>query len=152
MGRKLKNGDRATAKFIRISDENKWELIDELFTLDKFKSNFNKLINDALGYGLPKLYEAEFGKTEEVNVIDTATPQKTDNTDDGEILLTIVRLLREVIINENVNKSLVGSLFRLKEIELDGTMIGKQFSNGHFQNTPDCLVKYEITELKKLRD
>lgn len=149
MGRKLKNSDRGTAKFIRIREDGKWDLIDKLSALDKFKSNFNKLINDALDYGLPKLYAAEFGEPEETVIIETTPPRKTD---DGEMLLKIVRLLREVIVNENISKSLICSLFQIKSKELGETAIGKQFLKGYYQDTPDFLSDYEIRELKKLRD
>lgn len=146
-----RNSDRKTRKFITIADTNLWEQIERIMTLPTYEKSFNKVINSALVYGLPKLCAVEFGETEEVNVIDTAT-READNKDNDEIFLTIVRLLREVIINENINKSLICSLFRLREIELGNSAVGKQFSNGHFQDTPDCLAKYEITELKKLRD
>jgi hypothetical protein len=148
MGRKSTQLDKRERRYIRIEDRNLWEIIDRLATLDKYKNSFNRLINNALIYGLPKLYEAEFGKSEE----ELTFSEQTESKDADEIILTIVRLLREVIINEHINKSLICSLFRLREIELEGTTKGLQLSSGHFQNTPDCLVKYEITELKKLRN
>lgn len=145
-----RNTDRNVRKFITIADTNLWEQIERIMALPSYEKSFNKVINSALMYGLPKLCEAEFGKVEDFEIIDlNLPPQQKDN---DEIFLKIVRLLREVIINEHVNKSLICSLFQLREIELEGTSIGKRFSDGHFQNTPDCLVKYEITELKKLRD
>jgi hypothetical protein len=151
MGRKLKNSDRGTAKFIRIRDEKLWEVIDRLAVLDKYKSNFNKLINDALDYGLPKLYAAEFGLTEQEQD-ETPKPQPIESDIIGDSLLKLIRLVREVIVNENINKSIVCSLFQLRELELKGTVAGKQLSKGHFQETPDFLSDYEIRELKKLRD
>jgi hypothetical protein len=151
MGRKLKNSDRGTAKFIRIRDEKLWEVIDRLAVLDKYKSNFNKLINDALDYGLPKLYAAEFGLPEQERD-ETPKPQPIGSDIIGDSLLKLIRLVREVIVNENINKSIVCSLFQLRELELKDTAAGKQFSKGYFQETPDFLSDYEIRELKKLRD
>ena len=149
MGRKLKNSDRGTAKFIRIRDKKMWEVIDKLTALDKFKNNFNKLINDALDYGLPRLYAAEFGIHEQ----DEMPKLQADESDiAGDNFLKIIRLLREVIINENINKSLICSLFQIKSMELGESAVGKQFSKGYLQDTPDCLSDYEIRELKKLRD
>ena len=149
MGRKLKNSDRGTAKFIRIRDEKMWEVIDKLSALDKFKSNFNKLINDALDYGLPRMYAAEFGIPEQEEM---PKPQVNESDIVGDNFLKIIRLLREVIINENINKSLLCSLFQVRELELEGTVAGKQFAKGYFQETPNFLSDYEIRELKKLRD
>ncbi|MDR1939645.1 MAG: hypothetical protein LBQ40_02475 [Clostridiales bacterium] len=149
MGRKLKNSDRGTAKFIRIRNEKMWEVIDRLSALDKYKSNFNKLVNDALMYGLPKLYAAEFGISEQE---ETPKPEQSGGDIVGDSFLKIVRLLREVIINENINKSIVCSLFQVKELELEGTAEGKQFGKGYFQEAPDFLSDYEIRELRKLRD
>jgi hypothetical protein len=151
MGRKLKNSDRGTAKFIRIRDEKLWEVIDRLAVLDKYKSNFNKLINDALDYGLPKLCAAEFGLPEQEQD-EMPKSQSIESDVIGDSLLKLIRLVREVIVNENINKSIACSLFQVRELELEGTVAGKQFSKGYFQETPDFLSDYEIRELKKLRD
>ena len=57
----VKNTDKKTRKFISIPDMEKWELIDKLAELPKYEKSFNKIINDALDYGLPLLIKAEFG-------------------------------------------------------------------------------------------
>ena len=149
MGRKSTQPDKRARRYIRIEDESKWEVIDKLSALDEYKNSFNKLINAALVYGLPKLYAAEFGETEEDDI---AKPKPKEQDITGEHLLQIIRLLREVVINETINKSLVCSLFQIKSMELGESAVGKQFSKGHFQDTPDCMSNYEIRELKKLRD
>jgi len=124
-----------------------WEKIDKLSALDEYKNSFNGIINDALRCGLSELHDIKFGKVEEKSF-----QPREEKTDDGEIFLKIVRLLREVIINENVNKSIMCSLFNLRQRELDGTTVGTQLSKGYYQDTPDFLSDYEIRELKKLRD
>ena len=57
----VKNTDKKTRKFISIPDMEKWELIDKLAELPKYEKSFNKIINDALDYGLPLLIKAEYG-------------------------------------------------------------------------------------------
>ena len=55
----VKNTDKKTRKFISIPDMEKWALIDKLVELPKYEKSFNKIINDALDYGLPMLIKAE---------------------------------------------------------------------------------------------
>jgi hypothetical protein len=118
-------------------------------TLPTYEKSFNKVINAALYYGLPKLYAAEFGISEQE---ETPKPEQSANDIIGDSFLKIVRLLREIIVNENINKSILCSLFQVKELELEGTAVGKQFGKGYFQETPDFLSDYEIRELRRLRN
>ena len=148
MGRKKTITDRGARQYIRIADVGLWEQIGKLSALDEYKNSFNKIINEALSYGLSKLHDEKFGKAEEEN----PQPQQTIWVHEEEYYLKIVRLLREVIINETVNKSLICSLFNLRELEIRDTAVGTQLSKGYFQDTPDFLLNYEIRELKKLRD
>jgi hypothetical protein len=118
-------------------------------TLPEYEKRFNKVINDALGYGLPKLCAAKFGKPEERVAEESSTPHTVDNE---EVFLRIERLLREILVSGIINKSLICSLFQMKCKELGKTAISEEFSKGYFQDTPAFLANYEIRELKKLRD
>lgn len=148
MGRKKTITDRGARQYIRIQDMGMWEKIDKLSTLDEYKNSFNKIINEALFYGLTEMHDIKFGKVEE----DILQPQAKVLVHEEEYYLKIVRLLREVIINANVNKSVLCSLFHVEEKELEGTDIGKQFSKGYYQETPKFLLDYEIREIRKLMD
>jgi hypothetical protein len=80
-------------------------------TLPTYEKSFNKVVNDALMYGLPKLYAAEFGIPEQE---EAPKPEQSGRDIGGDSFLKIVRLLREVIINENINKkNLAGKNFRV---------------------------------------
>ena len=72
-----RNTNKNTRKFISISDMGKWERIDELMSMPKYEKSFNKVINEALDYGLPLLlkeakgevtYESEEEKYDEKQV------------------------------------------------------------------------------------
>lgn len=146
-----RNNDKNVRKFITITDTGLWEKIDLLMTLPRYSKSFNKVINNALDYGLPKLCSIELGIIEETEDVATQ-PKDAESETAPEYYLKIVRLLREVVLNVNINKSLLSSLFKLRELELKDTVLGRQLSKGQFQETPDCLSDYEIGELRKLRD
>lgn len=48
-------------KHVRVTDTNISDQVDRLMELPEYKS-FNKVVNDALFYGLPKLTESIFGE------------------------------------------------------------------------------------------
>ena len=148
-----RNTDRNTRKFISIPDTQKWEQIDELMAMKKYEKSFNKVINEALDYGLPLLlkeskgevtYESEEEKYDEKQV---EMYYKLD-----ELLMEIVNLLEEVIVNEIINKSMVSSLFNERVRELrDTSTSGKILAEGLLRDTPKYLENYERSELRRLR-
>ena len=161
--RSVKNTDRNTRKFISIPDMEKWELIDKLADLPKYEKSFNKIINDALDYGLPLLIKAEFGdikgddgyKMEEPPMEEY--PQKEVETYYrlDELLEELIGLVEEVILNATINKSLLCSLFNQKVEELSvGGFLGRSFKSGDMRDTPEYLENYErrtIREINKRR-
>ena len=148
-----RNTDRNTRKFISIPDTQKWEQIDELMAMKKYEKSFNKVINEALDYGLSLLlkeskgevtYESETEKYDEKQV---KMYYKLD-----ELLMEIVNLLEEVIVNEIINKSILSSLFNERVRELgDTSTSGKILAEGLLRDTPKYLENYERAELRRLR-
>lgn len=150
MGRKRTITDKRERRYIRISDANKWELIDKLSTLEKYDNSFNQLINDALDYGLPLLIKAEFGEIEDE---ETENSRLSAHGKDEEFYGQVVRLLRESLMNDNIIKSLLSSLFEAKSLELKHKPISPiAFDRGCFQDLPQFVEEYELRTLKSLRE
>ena len=159
-----KNTDKNTRKFISIPDTMKWELIDKLETLPKYQKSFNKIINDALDYGLPLLVKAEFGEIKDVEdeySMDEPKEEKErtlgaeNYQQSDELLNNLMILMEEVVLNATINKSLLCSLFNTKNRELKGIPTrSENFGNGAFRDTPEYLESYEkrtIREINKRR-
>lgn len=147
--------DNRARRYIRITDAESWRLIDKISQDEVYSKSFNKIINDALFYGLPILYEKLFGEaTLSVEEPSIAPPsqRKSRSRLDEEILNVIVRLLRETVLNVTINKSILSSLFHGKYLEYKGCNVdATRFENGLISDTPDYLNDYEIAGLKKLR-
>ena len=144
--------DKRARRYIRILDENSWNLIDEISTLEQYKKSFNKVINEALFIGLPLLHEKLFGT---VRLDENVKPQVTDGGSATELdcYEEIIRLLKELILNVTINKSLLSSLFNVKDLELNNAKIPfKNFSKGAYANTPDYIEDFEINGLRKIRN
>ncbi|MCH5151047.1 MAG: hypothetical protein J1F65_00075 [Clostridiales bacterium] len=146
-----KQDERIRARrYIRIVDEKQWELIDEISQEEKYRSSFNLIINDALFYGLPMLHEKLFGK---VTIEEqTSVGQSTQGEGDSEFYMQVVRLLKEIVLNEAICKSILSSLFNAQNYVYQGrTIAQQQFEEGAYSNTPDYLESFELKGLKELR-
>lgn len=142
--------DNRCRRYIRITDEESWRMIDEISTHDGYNS-FNKIINDALFYGLPILRDKVVGgmvtEEEKENLV---APRKSGNTDE-EFYATLTRLLRETVLNVTINKSILSSLFNfISEMHSDEEII-KKLNSGLFADTPEYLEKFEAEGIKNLR-
>ena len=159
----VKNIDKNTRKFISISDMGKWEIIDKLAELPKYEKSFNKIINDALDYGLPMLIQAEMGDIKSgdgIKADEPSTQQYPQKELDmyyrlDEHLEEIVGVLQELSLNSTINKSLLCSLFnqKVKELSVAG-LLGLSLKNGDLRDTPEYLESYErrtIREINKRR-
>ncbi len=63
-----------------------------------------------------------------------------------------MRLLKETVLNVTINKSILSTLYNVKDFELDGLKVDKRmFEDGLMSDTPDYLTDYEIHGLKSLR-
>ena len=143
--------------YIRITETEFWETIDELTTLPKYAKSFNRLINDALFYGLPILRKKEL-RTVEDEVAEKRAGEhikefsESKKETEEELNGIIVQLLRENVLNITIVKSMLSSLFNAKELEYSGYSVsGKKFRQGVFSDTPEYLESYENRGLKKLR-
>lgn len=148
-----KKADNRLRRYIRIEKESQWELIDKLMTLSEYKKSFNKVIADALDFGLPLLFKSYFEVVEDTTA--EHTERKTIRKIDGlneDIFFQIVKLLKEVILNATINKSILCSLFEAKSLELNHERVNaKKFTDGAFRDTPDYLASYELRALRDLR-
>lgn len=139
-------------QYISVTDCDLLEMIAQLLPLYK---SFNRLANDALAYGLPKLIEDKFGEktlNDEPNEQPTEKPtvQITEVVHD-ERIDEVVRLLQEVVMDTHISKSLVCSLFNAKCAELNGKPPSAvKFESGAMRDTPTCMTKYEIDRLNEM--
>lgn len=144
--------DRRSRRYIRITDEDSWLMIDEIARTDYYSKSFNKIINDALYYGLPILAEKVCGDavTQEERAALKA-PRKSGSKEE-EFYALAVRLLRETVLNATINKSILSSLYNLMNDMLDPkSETTKQFESGLMSDTPAYLERYEAEGIKKLR-
>lgn len=150
-----RNTDRSVRKFITIKDELSWEYIDRLMQLDKYKKSFNKVINDALDYGLPELLKAEFGEIddEEISVRKSDNSHVIVETVDDKKIDEIIDLLEELVLNANISKSILSSLFNERLDCLYGYKVRPdKFENGELRDTPTYLAEHEKQISKRIRD
>ena len=147
-----RNTDRNTRKFISIPDTQKWEQIDELMSMAKYEKSFNKVVNEALNYGLPLLLKTEKGEVTDESETEKYEEKQLDlyyRLD--EFLMEIVNLLEEIVLNETITKSLVCSLFNERVRELSETLTGgKLLKEGLLRDTPEYLENYERRGLREL--
>lgn len=138
-------------KHIRIEDMEIREQIDRIMELPEYKS-FNKVVNDALFYGLPVLCQKLFGEVALAQEeSEPPSRRKKSGGRDEEFYALVTRLLRETVLNVTINKSILSSLFNAKILEYNGCRVRDDFSQGLMSDTPDYLNSYEVAELKKLR-
>lgn len=148
-----RNTDRNVRKFIRILDMEIWDKIDEIMTLPEYEKSFNKVINEALFYGMDMLHKQLFSKEEFENEVSLNKKEENNKEieKESEMLSQVIRLLKEMIINETINKSILCSLFQAKNLELNQKQInGQKFEEGYYRDTPNYLVHYELKSLKDL--
>ncbi|MBR3806327.1 MAG: hypothetical protein IKJ13_05785 [Clostridia bacterium] len=142
----VRNIDKNTRKFITISDMSLWEIIDEIMTLSTYEKSFNKVINDALLFGLPELHKRLFDTVEidgEERKVSVANEYGID-----AFYFQLIRLMEESIANQVIIKSILCSLYNERAYQLKGTPVGTKFEKGAFKDTPDYLVKEEAKLLK----
>lgn len=136
-------------QYISVKDV---ELLEQIEKLLPHYTTFNKLLNDALRLGLPKLLEEKEnvkitleGKPKADDTANTVMPESYE-ADNRELK----SLLSEIVINTSLNKSMLSGLFNVKESEIANPTVRKNFSEGLLNNTPDCLFDTEIDMLKEI--
>lgn len=149
-----KQKEKSVDRHIRIDNMSLLEKIDEIMELPEYKS-FNKVVNDALFYGLPILEEELFGEGLDEPMTQPAPNNAPyDNCPDNEFCWNVAVLLREINGNVLLNKQMVSMLFQLMSTLLRTNPkydeIGKLFDSGVLNMIPECLEKEETEMLKKL--
>ena len=101
-----KKAERKSRKFIRINDDEIWEYIEKIMELDEYKKSFNKVINKALVYGLPILYNSIFNTVEENEESNSSIKmvRKIDGVDEN-YFSKITNLIKEVVFINSINFS-----------------------------------------------
>lgn len=139
--------NKNTRKFVTITDMNMWSMIEDIMTVKGYKS-FNKVINDALIYGLPELHKRLFDKVE----IDGEEKNFEIPKGYGSEVMTfqIIRLLKECIANDLTIKSLISSMFNVSVETLKGNMVSaERFEKGSYAFTPQFIIPQEVKMLKE---
>ena len=146
-----KEKGRSIEKRIRITDSVLNEQISRIMSLPGYRKSCNRVINEALFYGLPILCEKLFG--EAALSEETAPPSIRKSVGlDEKSFAVIVKLLKETVLNVTINKSILSSLFHGKCLEYKGCRVdAANFEDGVISDTPDYLYEYEKDGLKKLR-
>ena len=151
MGVMAKREKIGVQRHIRIADSEMNEQIDRLTKQPGYESA-NKVINEALFYGLPILAEKICGDavTPEERAALT-TPRKSGSREE-KFYAVVVQLLREAVLNVTINKSILSSLYHEKseEIAKDRDKANR-FDSGLMSDTPEYLERYEAEGIKKLR-
>ena len=149
---KRKEAEKSMDRHIRICDTSLLEQIDKIMEYPEFKS-FSKVINEALYIALPKILEQLEGK-EKVTLPDAEERPLTRQSTliDEEFYGVLVRLLKEIVMNEVINKSILSSLFNGKCIEHKGSAMYELFEKGLLSDTPRYLEDFELRQIKKLQE
>ena len=138
-------------RHIRIADSEMIEQIERLTKLPGYESA-NKVINEALFYGMPVLCEKLLGGAVTEKEKETLiAPRKSGSTDE-EFYAVATRLLKETVLNVAINKSILSSIFNfICDKYSDERNIIKEFNTGLLADTPEYLGSFEAEGIKKLR-
>ena len=138
-------------RHIRIVDSEMNEQIDRLTNQPGYESA-NKVINEALFYGLPILAEKIGGDAVTQEERAALTMPRKSGSREEKFYAVVVQLLREAVLNVTINKSILSSLYHEKseEIAKDRDRANR-FDSGLMSDTPEYLERYEAEGIKKLR-
>lgn len=125
-------------------------MIDEIATHDGYNS-FNKIINDALFYGLPILLDKVGGGMVTEEERNSLMQPRTSGSTQEEFYAVLTRLLSETVLNITINKSILSSLFNFISDKYSGEEIIKKLNNGLLADTPEYLEQFEAEGIKNLR-
>lgn len=138
-------------RHIRIADSEMIEQIERLTKLPGYESA-NKVINEALFYGMPILCEKLLGGAVTEEEKETLiVPRKSGSTDE-EFYAVATRLLKEIVLNVAINKSILSSIFNfVSEKHTVERELVQEFNTGLLADTPEYLESFEAEGIKKLR-
>ncbi len=138
-------------RHIRIADSELNAEIERLMQQPGYESA-NKVINDALYYGLPILTEKIFGGavTEEERLA-LSKPRESGSKEE-EFYAVATRLLKETALNAAINKSILSSLYNFVSDVIDPhTKEAKNLNSGLMSDTPEYLEQFEAEGIRNLR-
>ena len=138
-------------RHIRIADSELNAEIERLMKQPGYESA-NKVINDALYYGLPILTEKIFGGavTEEERLA-LSKPRESGSKEE-EFYAVATRLLKETALNAAINKSILSSLYNFVSDVIDPhTKEAKNLNSGLMSDTPEYLEQFEAEGIRNLR-
>ena len=138
-------------RHIRITDSELNAEIERLMQQPGYESA-NKVINDALYYGLPILTERIFGGsvTEEARLA-LSKPRESGSKEE-EFYAVATRLLKETALNAAINKSILSSLYNFVSDVIDPhTKEAKNLNSGLMSDTPEYLEQFEAEGIRNLR-
>ena len=117
-----RNTDRSVRKFITIRDTELWEKIDRIMEEKKYSKSFNKVINDALYYGLDELMRHLFELEETVAIEqEQAREQKLIRRVDGvneTYVLTNERYIGECLLQKKYTPEILPLRSKINRGEL----------------------------------
>ncbi len=138
-------------RHIRIADSEMIEQIERLTKLPGYESA-NKVINEAIFYGMPILYEKLTGGMVTEEERNSLIQPRTSGSTQEEFYAVLTRLLRETVLNVTINKSILSSLYNfISEKYPDEQGIIQKFNNGLLADTPEYLEHFEAEGIKNLR-
>ncbi len=139
--------DKRARRYITITDRGAWEYIDKIMMHPDYGKSFNKVINSALLFGLPELYKRLFDTVEIDGEEQTVSVPNEYN--ENAFYFQLIRLMKEMLANEVITKSVVCSLFNERAEVLDrNASDAYSLKKGFYQDTPEYLVNEEIRMLK----
>ena len=97
-------------RHIRIADSEMIEQIERLTKLPGYESA-NKVINEALFYGMPILYEKLTGGMVTEEERNSLMQPRTSGSTQEEFYAVLTRLLSETVMNVAINKSILSSIY-----------------------------------------
>ena len=138
-------------RHIRIADSGMIEQIERITKLPGYESA-NKVINEALFYGMPILYEKLTGGMVTEEERNSLIQPRTSGSTQEEFYAVLTRLLNETVLNVAINKSILSSLYNFISDKYSGEQGAIQkFNNGLLADTPEYLEQFEAEGIKNLR-
>ena len=151
---KRKEAEKSVDRHIRIWDTESLRQIDKIMEYPEYKS-FSKVINDALFIALPIMLNRLEGNEEVTLSNEQVKPYKPitqakimrDEAND-----TVIKLLRETVMNVVINKSILSSLYHaIGRLNEQCGINNELYEQGLMSDTPDYLEDFELQQIKKLR-
>lgn len=151
MGRKYKLTESIEHRaYIRVEDEDNWNMMKEVAECSEQYKSTNAIVNAALTYGLPLLLKDLKGEVELPPAEDIRKEYSEYELEQMKYYGTVVRLMKELILNVLLCKSMCSQLVNVQIEEATGNYKEK-LEQGALSDTPDFLVDYEARELKRIR-